>query len=301
MQEQLPLRPAEFVKIRDGFIAFLKQPAGTPLEAVIPQPIIDAMTIAARRGAKQRSMLDIARAVSAFVVVAGVVVGMSIEPLIIGVSILLVGGAAFVWTHRRARARSELEIDELNIEADKALQGNLRALDDYCNLIASGDIPAQERLPDGTLKPLSDNTRPSFIADHGALLVLSREQSVWQYIPHRPIPMSPIWVKVGNRVASTRITARTILETSDNELFNLRTEWLLTAARQKSRQAESFRSDVCVLTDLRRLKAEGKTLDECKLLLSKEGYGPTRVAHMNAGIYAPFEKFLATLPLHDFP
>jgi hypothetical protein len=36
MQEQLPLRPAAFVKIRDGFIAFLKQPAGTPIEHVVP-------------------------------------------------------------------------------------------------------------------------------------------------------------------------------------------------------------------------------------------------------------------------
>ncbi len=47
MQEQLPLRPAEFVKIRDGFIAFLKQPAGTPLEAIVPQKVTDAMTAAA--------------------------------------------------------------------------------------------------------------------------------------------------------------------------------------------------------------------------------------------------------------
>ena len=45
MQEQLPLRPAEFVKIRDGFIAFLKQPAGTPIEHVIPQDIIDVMAV----------------------------------------------------------------------------------------------------------------------------------------------------------------------------------------------------------------------------------------------------------------
>ena len=43
MQEQLPLRPAEFVKIRDGFIAFLKQPAGTPIELVVPQEVLDAM------------------------------------------------------------------------------------------------------------------------------------------------------------------------------------------------------------------------------------------------------------------
>ena len=301
MQEQLPLRPAEFVKVRDGFIAFLKQPAGTPLEAIVPQKVIDAMTLAARRGAKRRRVLDVVRTVSLFVAITGAIVGLAVDPLIIGVVILLAGGAAFIWAHKRARARHELEIDELISDSDEVLHRNLRALDDYRNLIASGDIPSQERLPDGTLKATSESVRASFLADHGALLVLSRDQTLWECIPHRPIPMSAIWVKVGNRVASTKITARTILETPDDDHFNQRTEWLLSAPDQRSRQAASFRSDVCILIELRRLKAAGNTLDECKLLPAKEGYGPTRVAHMNAGIYPPFEQFLATLPLHDFP
>ena len=72
MQEQLPLRPAEFVKIRDGFIAFLKQPAGTPIEHVVPQHFIDAMASAARRGRKRRNMLDILRGVSGIVAIIGV-------------------------------------------------------------------------------------------------------------------------------------------------------------------------------------------------------------------------------------
>ena len=301
MQEQLPLRPAEFVKIRDGFIAFLKQPAGTPLEAIIPQKVIDAMTLAARSGAKRRGMLDAVRTASLFVAIVGAIVGVAVDPLIIGVLILLAGGAGYIWAHRRARARNELEIDELVSDSNEVLHRNLRALDDYLNLIATGDIASQERLPDGTLKTLSETVRASFLADHGALLVLSRDQTVWECIPHRPIPMSALWVKVGNRVATSKITARTILETPDGDQFNQRTEWLLSAADQQSRQAASFRSDVCILIDLRQLKAEGKTLDDCKLLLTKEGYGPTRVAHMNAGLYAPFAKFLATLPLHDFP
>jgi hypothetical protein len=54
MQEQLPLRPAEFIKIRDGFISFLRQPAGTSLQAIIPVDVPDAMALAARRGRKRR-------------------------------------------------------------------------------------------------------------------------------------------------------------------------------------------------------------------------------------------------------
>lgn len=71
MQEQLPLRPSEFVKIRDGFIAFLKQPAGTPLEVIVPQKITDVMTAAARRGTKRRRVLDVVRTASVFVALIG--------------------------------------------------------------------------------------------------------------------------------------------------------------------------------------------------------------------------------------
>ena len=89
MQEQLPLRPAEFVKIRDGFIAFLKQPAGTPIEYVVPQHFLDAMTSAARRGRKRRNMLDIVRSVSVLVAMIGAVISVGFEPMIMGTLILI--------------------------------------------------------------------------------------------------------------------------------------------------------------------------------------------------------------------
>lgn len=301
MQEQLPLRPAEFVKIRDGFIAFLKQPAGTPIELVIPQDVIDAMTAAAQRGAKRRRMLDVVRGASLFIAITGAIVGLAVDPLIIGVAMLLAGGVAFVWAHKRAKARNELEIDELATEPTEMVQRNLRALSDYCNAIASGDIPGQERLPDGTLRPLTPNLRAAFLADHGPLLVISRDQELWECIPHRPIPMSPIWVKVGNRVATSMISARTILETPDPALFDLRIEWLLNAADQNSRQARSFREDIHILAELRRFKSQGLNLEACKLKLDEQGFGVTRVAQLHAGIYVPFGKFLAKLPLHEFP
>src|SRR3546814_17851771 len=78
------------------------------------------------------------------------------------------------------------EIDELATSPGTALEHNLRALDDFRHLIASGDIACEERLPDGTIRPLPSSARRAFLADHGALLVLSREQSLWRCIPHRP-------------------------------------------------------------------------------------------------------------------
>jgi len=103
MQEQLPLRPAEFVKIRDGFIAFLKQPAGTPIEQVMPQEVLDAMASAARRGRKRRVMLDAVRGVAIIVAVAAAALGVFMNPLIVGATILLAGGAAFMWAHNRSK------------------------------------------------------------------------------------------------------------------------------------------------------------------------------------------------------
>ena len=193
MQEQLPLRPAEFVKIRDGFIAFLKQPAGTPIEHVVPQSIIDAMISAAKRGRKRRRLLDVTKSTSLFVAVAGAILGIAIEPMIVGIAIMLAGGMAFVWALNQSKVRAEPEIDELINEPNEMFHRNLNALDAFKGRIASGDIPCEERLPDGAIKPLTSTMRQALLADHGALLILSRDQDLWECIPKRPVPKSALW------------------------------------------------------------------------------------------------------------
>ena len=141
-------------------------------------------------------MLDAVRTASVFVAIAGAIVGVAVDPLIIGVLILLAGGTGYIWAHRRAKARNELEIDELVSEPNEALQRNLRALDDFRNVIANGDMPCEERLPDGTVKPVLAQMLRAFRADHGALLILSRDQGIWQCIPRRPIPMSALKLSI---------------------------------------------------------------------------------------------------------
>src|SRR3546814_15612834 len=74
--------------------------------------------------------------------------------MVIGVAILLGGGVAFLWAHDQLKVRHEPEIDELATSPGTALEHNLRALDDFRHLIASGDIACEERLPDGTIRPL---------------------------------------------------------------------------------------------------------------------------------------------------
>lgn len=301
MQEQLPLRPAEFVKIRDGFIAFLKQPAGTPIEHVVPQHFLDAMTSAARRGRKRRNMLDIVRGVSVVVAMIGGAISIVFEPMIIGTMILIAGGFGFAWAHNQRKVRRELEIDELIIEPNEVVQRNLRALDDFRNLIASGDIPCEEHFPDGTVKPVSANALRAFRADHGALFILSRDQGLWLCNPHRPIPMSALWVRLGGRVAPVFVTSRTLLETPDTGLFDRRINWLLSQADKAGSKANSFREAIQIIVALRRPDLEGLTFERKKELLSSEGVGESRIEKIHAGVYPTFNKFLTTLPMHEFP
>lgn len=302
MQEQLPLRPAEFVKIRDGFIAFLKQPAGTPIEHVVPQHIIDAMTSAAKRGRKRRWVLDIASGASILVAVVGSILCLAIEPMIVGTSVLVSGGLTFLWAHNRRKVRHELESDQLVTEPNKVLQRNLQALEDFRNLIASGDILCEEHLPDGTNKPTSSNMLRAFGADHGALLVLSRDQGLWQCVASRPIPMSALWIRLGGRIAPVFVTSRALLDTADRQLFDRRIEWLLSNADHANPRAQSFREDVQAIVALRRPEFERLTFEQKKQrLIENKEFSASRLEKLHAGVYPPFNKFLASLPMHEFP
>ena len=246
-------------------------------------------------------MLDFVRIASILIATAGVISSLAINPMIVGIGILLFGGAGFIWAHNRAKTRDELEIDEVISEPGPMLQRNLRALDDFRSLIASGDIPCEERLPDGTLKPVAPNALRAFLADHGALLVLSRDQSLWQCIPHRPIPMSPLWVRMGGRVAPVFVTSRALLDTADRQLFDRRIDWLLTHADQSNARARSFREAVQIIIALRRPELDGLTFERKKELLSAEGFGESRMEKIHAGVYPAFNNFLRSLPMHEFP
>lgn len=300
MQEQLPLRPAEFVKIRDGFIAFLRQPAETRLHAVIPEAVIDGMALAATNGRKRRTRLDVVRLASVVAAASGAVVALAAGPISgIGFALLLGGGVAFVLAHYRTKVRDELEIEEIVTEPNEALARDLRALDDYRNLIASGDIECAERLPDGTFRPVPKNALRAFVADHGALLVLSRSQKLWQCIPHRPVPMSELHIKLAGRVAPTLVTSRTLLDTADRDLFDRRIEWLLSHANHSG--ARSFREAVQIIVALRRPELEGLSFERKKEILRTEGFSDSRMEKIHAGVYPPFNNFLRTLPMHEFP
>ncbi len=259
------------------------------------------MESAARRGRKRRRMLDFVRTGAAIVAVIGVLLSLMVDPMIIGIVLLLAGGATFLRAHDGTKVRDELEIDQIDAARDAMIQRNLRALDDFRIQIASNELRCEERTPDGTVKPLSPNMRRAFLADHGALLVLTREQGLWQCIPHRPIPMSALWVRLGSRVASVLITSRTLLDTADCDLFDRRMEWLLSRAEKAGAKANSFREAVQMIVALRRPDLDGLTFERKKELLCAEGFGESRMEKIHAGIYPAFNNFLRSLPMHEFP
>lgn len=302
MQEQLPLRPAEFVKIRDGFIAFLRQPAGTSLQSVISDSVRDAMASAARRGRKRRIGLHFAQVASVVVALLAVVLIAAQDRITYGGGLVLLfaAGGTFIWARKRAKARDEPEIEEILTEPDETLARNLRALDDFRKQIASGDIPCVERLPDGNLKPVTKSALRAFLADHGTLLIVSRDQNLWQCIPHRPIPMSELLVKLGGRVAPALVTSRTLLDTADSDLFDRRMTWLLAHSEADPR-ANSFREAIQIIIALRRPELDGLTFERKKEILRKERISDSRMEKIHAGVYPAFNNYLRQLPMHEFP
>jgi hypothetical protein len=186
MQDQLPLRHYEFVKVRDGFVAFLKKPAGTTFDAIIPPDVADKMKDTARSGTRSQRYLAIARGASVGWSVLSVAAAFGPDYHAQGIAALLVGGAAFFWSSNQAKRRTEPEAEDLT--DDPEVTANLRSLDAYKARIAQGEIPGQERLPDGTTQALSEQVRKAFLADHSSMLVISTDQSLWQCIPRRPIP-----------------------------------------------------------------------------------------------------------------
>ena len=284
----------------DGFIAFLLQPPGTPIEHVIPQNVLDAMAAAARRGRNRRRLL-LALVVSSILIgLAGGILSILIHPTIIGLALLLCAGFGVAWSTSRMKARDELEIDA-GRRVKRYPPAHLRALDSFRALLASGDLHSEERLPDGTLRPLSAKARRSFLADHGTLLIVSGDQRLWECIPSRPIPMSPLWVRLGGRVAAESVTSRTLIDTPDPELFDRRIEWLLSRSNRANPRTQSFREAIQIIVALRRPDLKEMTFERKKELLRAEGLGASRVEKIHAGVYGPFNRFLASLPMNECP
>jgi hypothetical protein len=92
-----------------------------------------------------------------------------------------------------------------------------------------------------------------------------------------------------------------LLDTPDQALFDRRVEWLLSQADKAGSKANSFREAVQIIIALRRPDLEGTTFERKKEVLRAEGMTDSRMEKIHAGVYPPFNSFLRSLPLHEFP
>jgi hypothetical protein len=122
------------LKARDGFIAFLRKPPCTSLDAIIPDEVIAKMKEAAIKGARIRQPFVRMRIASSICSAVSVTISVVIEPMALGLLCLAASGTGFVWSSLRARRRSEPEIEFLT--DDPSVAATLRALDSYKARIA---------------------------------------------------------------------------------------------------------------------------------------------------------------------
>lgn len=235
MQDQLPLRLSEFLRVRDGFIAYLKKPTGTSLNAIIPDEVIAKIKQAAIEGARMRQPFARMRIASPVCLAVSVTISVVVEPMALGLICLAASGAGFVWSSLRASRRSEPDIDFL--ADDPAVAATLRALDSYKARIAQGQIPGQERFPGGGIRALPSAIRKAFLADHSSLLVVSNDPDHWKLIPRRPVLASPIWVRIGDHADPSTTSAVSLRNMKDDALFDKRTKWLFAKADHDTRDA----------------------------------------------------------------
>ncbi len=88
-------------------MAFLKKPAGTAFDAIVPPAVVDKMKAAARAGARRQRYLAIARGVSVGWSLLSVAAAFAPDYHTQGIAALLIGGAAFFWSSNQAKRRTE--------------------------------------------------------------------------------------------------------------------------------------------------------------------------------------------------
>ncbi len=217
---------------------------------------------------------------------------------------LMVGWAAS-WvigiTLRRGYKSDEPRLETLIETATPEERDCILSLDEFCRRAASGRFGVVERHPDGSRRELSTDWLRCFAADGGKLLVLSSDPADWLMIRRRPVPRGEILIDIRGSVASTEITSRTLIDIEDAEQFDAKLQWLLGRAGGNGTKAESFRKVLGLVVAFRRPEFVGKTFEVQKEALEKEGYGRSMIEKVHAGIYDPFQRFLRTLPLNEFP
>jgi hypothetical protein len=304
MSSPTPNTGSQYQRIDDAFAAYCKQPIGTSISELIGGDAVRLIEHSARASG-QTMFIRLVSGIAATTL--GLVALWFIThsyPLGIAGPPALVAGLWGGTLLRRTRQREEPDEAKLSKKATPDQKRNLHSLEEFRNRLADGQFACEQRLPDGTRKALSIDHRRCFIADHGRVLIVSRDQSLWMKIRSRPIPLSDLWVGLRGTVGSAFITSRTLINMDDGDRFDQRLQWLLEKSQGDNREAAAFRNNLNLIVMLRRpgikeLSLE-KKIEEVRND-SAQAFTASVTEKIHSGNYGPFERFLHALPLSEMP
>jgi hypothetical protein len=304
MSSQSPVTSSQYQRIDDAFACYCKQPIGTAISELIGNHALSMIEHSARASGRTKLM----RLASG---IAATALGLfSIWFIIRHYSLGIAGPtalAAGLWGGtllRTRRQREEPDEAKLSKSAAPDQKRNLHCLEEMRNGIAEGHILCEQRLPDGTRRALSVEHRRCFVADHGRVLITSRDQSLRMRIRSRPIPLSDLWIGLQGSVGSAFITSRTLINMDDGDSFDRRLQWLLEKSQADSRDAVAFRSNLNLIIMLRRPGIKVLSLEKKIEEVARDPaqiFTASVIEKIHSGNYAPFERFLHAMPLSEMP
>jgi hypothetical protein len=222
-------------------------------------------------------------------------------PAILALMPALPAGWLIGSTMRRSHRIEEPRLEGLIANATPDERDRILNLEEFCRRAASGKFGVVERFPDGTTRELSAEWLKCFMADGGKLLILSTDPADWLLIRRRPVPSGEILIDIRGSVAATELSSKTLIDLADDARFEAIHQWLLSHAQGTSSEANGFRNVLNLIVALRRPDLAGKTFENKKEVLEKEGYSRSMLEKVHSGNYAPFQRFLRALPLNEIP
>ncbi|CAN5459719.1 hypothetical protein BH10PSE12_BH10PSE12_15010 [soil metagenome] len=234
-------------------------------------------------------------------VLAVIAVAMSIQPFPLNLGLLIALPASWLLgtTMRNSYKSDEPSLEFLIEAATPDERNGIINLDEFCRRAASGRFKVIERHPDGSVRELNADWLKCFAADGGKLLILSSDPADWLRIRRRPVPRGEILIDICSSVASSQLSSRALIYDEDPERFEARIQWLRD--RAGGPKGDGFQNVLGIIIAFRRPDLAGKTFNAQKAAIAKDGYGRSMIEKVHAGIYEPFQRFLQTLPLNEFP
>jgi hypothetical protein len=284
-----------------AFARFCHRTAADNPAALIGTKAHTAWFDAACNSAKSRRQRFSIYAVSGCFVTLALWLALQPLPAIVALLPALPAGWLIGNTMRRGSRSEEPRLEALIGGATPEQRDRILNLEEFCNRAASGKFGVVERFPDGSARELSAGWLQCFVADGGKLLILSTDPTDWLLIRRRPVPRGEILIDIRGSVGATELSSKTLIDLADPARFEMILQWLLDHAGGTSSEAAAFRNVLNLVVAFRRPEFAGKRFETQKEVLEKEGYSRSMLEKVHSGNYAPFQRFLRSLPLNEIP